>query len=90
MRERSNDSNRHDSILSTDLAAVRSAKTASLLALSVVLLAAFPVWMHYRERAGKPALIPNSLWKNIPFSSVCIMVMLSWGEVNSIEIFSSL
>jgi hypothetical protein len=46
--------------------------------------------MHYRERAGKPALIPNSLWKNIPFTAVCIMVMLAWGVMNSNELFSSL
>ncbi|KAF2691466.1 MFS general substrate transporter [Lentithecium fluviatile CBS 122367] len=77
-------------ILSADLATIKSAETASLLAFSLILLAAFPVWMHYRERAGKPALIPNSLWKNIPFSAICLMVMLSWGVMNSIEIFSSL
>lgn len=78
------------SILSADLTTIKSAETASLLALSVVFLAAFPVWMHYRERTGKPALIPNSLWKNIPFTTICIMVMLAWGVMNSLEIFSSL
>ena len=77
-------------ILSADLTTIKSAETASLLALSVVLLAAFPMWMHHRARAGKPALIPNSLWKNIPFTAVCIMVLLAWGVVNSLEIFSSL
>lgn len=78
------------SIISADLASVRSAETASLLAISVVLLAAFPVWMHYRERRGKPALVPNKLWRNLPFTSTCIMVALSYGVMNSIELFSSL
>jgi hypothetical protein len=46
--------------------------------------------MHYRERAGKPALIPNTLWKNLPFASTCVMVMLSYGALNSMALFSSL
>jgi hypothetical protein len=79
-----------DSILSADLTKIRSAETATLLAISIVLLLAFPAWMHYRERVGKPALVPNKLWKNIPFTSTCIMVALSYGVMNSIELFSSL
>ncbi|CAI6335798.1 unnamed protein product [Periconia digitata] len=77
-------------VLSADLGSIKSAETASLLAVSLVLLAAFPFWMHTQERAGRPALIPNSIWKNLPFTSTCIMVALSYGVVNSIEIFSSL
>ncbi|KZM26185.1 uncharacterized protein EKO05_0000435 [Ascochyta rabiei] len=77
-------------ILSADLATIRSAETATLLALSIVLLLAFPAWMYYRERVNKPALVPNKLWRNIPFTSTCIMVALSYGVMNSIETFSSL
>ena len=84
------DANMQYSILSADLTTIRSATTASLLALSIVLLAAFPFWMQRREKAGKPALIPNSLWRNIPFASTCVMVMLSYGMMNSMELFSSL
>lgn len=78
------------SILSADLTTIRSPGTASLLALSIVLLLAFPFWMRYRGRANRPALVPNKLWKNTPFSSTCIMVALSYGVMNSIELFSSL
>lgn len=77
-------------IFSADLANIRSAETVSLLAVSVVLLLAFPFWMHYRERSGKAALVPNRLWKNTPFTSTCIMIALSYGVMNSIELFSSL
>ncbi|KAJ4286806.1 hypothetical protein N0V90_013058 [Kalmusia sp. IMI 367209] len=77
-------------ILSADLSTIRSAETASLLAVSLVLLLAFPAWMHFQTRAGRPALIPNTLWKNTAFSSTCVMVALSYGVINSIEIFSSL
>ena len=51
---------------------------------------AFIVWMHFQEHAGKPALIPNSLWKNGVFSTICTMVLLSWAMLNSMEWFFSL
>lgn len=78
------------SILSADLTSIHSAETACLLALSIVLLLAFPAWEQYRTRSNKPALIPNSLWKSAPFTATCIMVALSYGVMNSIELFSSL
>ncbi|KAI4705608.1 hypothetical protein J4E81_000492 [Alternaria sp. BMP 2799] len=77
-------------IISADLASIRSAETASLLTISILLLCAFPAWMHYRERRGKTALVPNKLWNSLPFTSTCIMVALSYGVMNSIELFSSL
>ncbi|TLS25440.1 hypothetical protein PpBr36_07716 [Pyricularia pennisetigena] len=77
-------------MLSADLSAIRTGTTATLLALSLMLLISFPFWMSYRTRHGKVALIPNSLWRNIPFTSTCLLVTLSWGALNSIELFSSL
>jgi MFS family permease len=46
--------------------------------------------MRHRTRTNKPALVPNKLWANLPFTSTCIMVALSYGVMNSIELFSSL
>jgi MFS family permease len=80
----------HHSILSADLTTIRSAETSTLLTLSIILLLAFPAWMHYRTISNKPALVPNKLWRNLPFTSTCIMVALSYGVMNSIELFSSL
>jgi MFS family permease len=77
-------------ILSADLTTIRSPKTISLLLLSILLLAAFPLWMSHRTRTHRPALVPNTLWFNLPFTSTCIMVALSYGVMNSIELFSSL
>jgi hypothetical protein len=78
------------SVLSADLTSIESPTTATLLPLSVLLLAAFPFWMNYRERKGKPALVPNGFWKNLAFTSTCIMVALSYGVMNAMELFSSL
>jgi MFS family permease len=77
-------------ILSADLTQIHTPLTATLLTLSLILLLAFPLWIHHRTLHSKPALIPNALWRNTPFSSTCAMVALSYGVVNAIELFSSL
>jgi MFS family permease len=77
-------------ILSADLTSIRTPLTISLLTLSLLLLAAFPFWMSHRTRTARPALVPNKLWSNTHFTSTCIMVALSYGVMNSIELFSSL
>ncbi|KAF5667335.1 aminotriazole resistance protein [Fusarium heterosporum] len=62
----------------------------ALLTVAVVLLAAFPFWMDRQVKRGKPALIPNSLWKNRSFAPVCIAVFLCWASLNGIEYFTTL
>ncbi|KAF2236774.1 aminotriazole resistance protein [Viridothelium virens] len=78
------------SVMTGSLASVRSALNATLLSISLVLIPAFIWWMHFQEKRGKPALIPNSLWKNARFSFICIIVFLSWAVLNSMEWFFSL
>ncbi|PVI04313.1 MFS general substrate transporter [Periconia macrospinosa] len=77
-------------MISADLYVIRSKKTISFLTVSLVLLIAFPLWMHYRERKGKSALVPNSLWKNKRFACVCAIVALAYGPNNAMTQFSSL
>lgn len=61
-----------------------------LLILSVAFMPIFAFWMHRQEKKGKPALIPNSLWKKRTFTSICLMVLLSIALISGIELFSSL
>ncbi|KAI1084346.1 major facilitator superfamily domain-containing protein [Whalleya microplaca] len=61
-----------------------------LLVVSVCLLIFFPFWMNLQTRAGRPALIPNSLWGDFTFVSICISVFLSWASLNAIEYFTTL
>ncbi|KAH3920250.1 hypothetical protein HBI56_067460 [Parastagonospora nodorum] len=77
-------------ILSADLTSIRTPLTLSLLILSAILLTAFPFWMRYRTLHNRSALVPNKLWRNTPFTATCIMVAISSGVINSIELFSSL
>jgi hypothetical protein len=77
-------------MLSSDVAEIRKATNIALLSLSLILVPAFIAWMHRQERLQKPALIPNSIWKNAAFTSVCIMVILSNAVMNCMELFCSL
>ncbi|KIW03748.1 uncharacterized protein PV09_05055 [Verruconis gallopava] len=77
-------------LLSADLSIIHKASTGALLALSVILLLSFPAWMHFRQKKGNPALIPNNLWRKAAFTSTCIMIALAYGLQNAMELFSSL
>lgn len=41
--------------------------------------------MSYQERHHHPVLIPNSLWSNVIFTSICLAVFLTWGNFNALE-----
>ena len=62
----------------------------ALLSVSVALLAAFPFWMNVQVKRSRPALIPNKVWRNWAFTSICIAVFLCWASLNGIEYFTTL
>jgi MFS family permease len=62
----------------------------ALLVLSVALLSAFPFWMSHQVRRGRPALIPNKLWRKASFAAACLSVFFCWASLNSIEYFTTL
>ncbi|KAL4965481.1 major facilitator superfamily domain-containing protein [Aspergillus stella-maris] len=62
----------------------------TLFAISLILLPSFVAWVEYQERRGRPALIPNSLWKNKLFSATCMIVFFAWAELNALQYFTSL
>ena len=62
----------------------------ALLCTASAMIPAFLGWMNWREKNGKSALIPNSLWKNSAFASICVMVLLSWAVLNGTETILSL
>ncbi|OJD19332.1 hypothetical protein AJ78_00691 [Emergomyces pasteurianus Ep9510] len=69
---------------------VSDPQNIALLVVSCVLLVAFPCWMHYQVKRGKPALIPNRLWKRAAFTSICVSVFFCWASLNGIEYFITL
>jgi Na+/melibiose symporter-like transporter len=79
-----------DSLISEDTAKIREATTLGLLVTAVALIPAFIFWVGRQERLGRPAVIPNSLWKNRIFSVICIGVFMVWGVFNAIETYLTL
>lgn len=77
-------------MLSSDINEIKKPANIVLLCLSLVLIPAFAAWMNRQERRQQPALIPNSIWKNTAFTSICIMILLSNAVMNCMELFSSL
>jgi len=61
-----------------------------MLVISVLLVPTFVWWVGRQERLGRPAVIPNSLWRNRIFTCICIGVFITWGVFNAIESFQTL
>ncbi|KAF2730080.1 MFS general substrate transporter [Polyplosphaeria fusca] len=64
--------------------------TLCMLIVSVLLIPVFIFWVGRQERLGRPAIIPNSLWRNRIFTTICIGVFAIWGIFNAIESFLTL
>ncbi|EGU88930.1 hypothetical protein FOXB_00552 [Fusarium oxysporum f. sp. conglutinans Fo5176] len=77
-------------VISTDVDRIRSPGSLLPLSLSMVTAVLFVYWMHYRVKNGRVALIPNQLWKNPCFTSICITVALSFAVLNSLDLVTSL
>ncbi|KAF4160415.1 hypothetical protein CNMCM8927_004871 [Aspergillus lentulus] len=77
-------------ILSADPSRIKSADSIVMLCLAALALPSFIGWVHYQVKRNKPALIPNALWKNTAFSSICATLAISTTVLNSMELFASL
>lgn len=69
---------------------LKDPQNIAMLSIAVLLLPAFVLWMQRQERLGRPAIIPNSLWKKTAFTTVCVTVFLSWGAFNSVQFLTTL
>lgn len=69
---------------------IGDAQNIALLVVSVALLPTFTFWMRRQEKRGQPALIPNSLWRSVPFLSICISMFFTWAAFNAFQYQSTL
>ena len=69
---------------------IREPSSIALLCIAAALVPAFIVWVGRQERLGRPAVIPNSLWRNSSFTSICIMILFNTAVTNGMEVFASL
>jgi predicted MFS family arabinose efflux permease len=77
-------------LISEETTKIREPTTLGLLITAVCLIPAFIVWVGRQEKLGRPAIIPNSLWKNRIFSVICVGVFITWGVFNAIETYLTL
>ncbi|KAF2101784.1 integral membrane protein [Rhizodiscina lignyota] len=77
-------------ILTGNTASIRDSSTITILAISIALIPAFIYWCGRQERLGRPAIIPNSLWRNKVFTCICINVFVVWGAFNALELLLTL
>lgn len=64
---------------------IKQPSSIVLLTLALALIPVFIYWVGRQENRGKPAIIPNSLWRNRIFTTICIAVFLTWGSFNALE-----
>ncbi|KAE8444102.1 hypothetical protein EG329_000884 [Mollisiaceae sp. DMI_Dod_QoI] len=76
--------------LTSTVTNIRQPSNIVLLVLSIALVSAFILWENRREALNLPTLIPNSLWRNTVFTSVCLTVLFANAVANAMEIFCSL
>lgn len=78
------------SILSANPSRIKTAESIVILCLAAAALPSFVAWVHRQTKRNKPALIPNSMWANTSFSTICAIVAMSNGVLNSMELFAAL
>jgi predicted MFS family arabinose efflux permease len=69
---------------------IREPANLAMLCIALALLPASGLWMHRQTSHGRPALIPNAIWRNVPFTAVCVTVFLVWGALNASEQLTAL
>ncbi|KAI9840548.1 MAG: hypothetical protein M1838_004012 [Thelocarpon superellum] len=82
--------NTYDSMVTASVSRLGDRVNITLLCIAVALLPCFVVWVGRQERLGKAAIIPNSLWKNRVFTTICITVFFTWATFNAYQFFITL
>ncbi|CAO2654471.1 Nn.00g112040.m01.CDS01 [Neocucurbitaria sp. VM-36] len=77
-------------LISEDTGKISEPPTLGLLITAIVLIPSFILWVGRQEKLGRPAVIPNSLWRNRVFSVICLGVFITWGVFNGVESYLTL
>lgn len=77
-------------MITSSTSSIRSTANIVLLIFSLAMIPAFICWTSRQERLGRPVLIQNSIWKNSAFTSICLMLLLSYATEQTMDLFSSL
>ncbi|KAF2186452.1 MFS general substrate transporter [Zopfia rhizophila CBS 207.26] len=77
-------------VISSSSSNIRNPINIIILCLAIILIPCFIFWVGRQEARQSPAIIPNSLWRKIEFSSVCAATFLTWAMFNSFGFFVTL
>ncbi|KAI1772548.1 major facilitator superfamily domain-containing protein [Hypoxylon cercidicola] len=69
---------------------MKEAYNIVLLIVAVLLIPFFVFWVSRQERLGRPAILPNSVWRKGAFTTVCITVFLVWSWFNAFGYWATL
>lgn len=75
----------HSRTITGNTSDIREPSSIALLSISFALIPVFILWVGRQERLGRPAIIPNSLWRNRTFTTICLAVFMTWGAFNAVE-----
>lgn len=70
--------------------AMKKPHNIALLIIATLLIPFFAVWEGRQERLGRPAILPNSIWRRGEFTAVCVTVFLVWSWFNAFGYWSTL
>lgn len=62
----------------------------ALLVLAALLVPFFVLWEARQERLGRPAVLPNSIWRRGEFTAVCAATFLTWAWFNAFSYWATL
>jgi MFS family permease len=62
----------------------------ALLVVAVLLIPFFIFREGRQEKLGRPAILPNSIWRSREFTTVCISVFLTWAWFNAFGYWATL
>ncbi|EGY16865.1 uncharacterized protein VDAG_08029 [Verticillium dahliae VdLs.17] len=77
-------------VITGNMAKAKNAENIVMLCIAGTSAVSFGFWMHFREKSGRIALIPNSLWRKRAFTTICLLVFLTYAVLNGVEYFLSL
>jgi len=69
--------------ITSSASTIREAHNIALVIIAGLSLPVFIWWVGRQERLGRPAIIPNSVWRKTEFTCVCIAVFLTWSMFNA-------
>lgn len=85
-------------VATTSISKINTPANISMLAIAILLIPTFLIWIHYRERCGKTVILPPLLFRSTPmyphrariFASTCLAVFLTFGAFMVFSYFASL